>query len=160
MQIIDIHVSSLKEAVDDAIARTATIGGLMAIAVIHILELPDTLSDQGYVGGLFIAAIVACLVLAAAFTRMTDTRVWGAAGGLAALVLLGYILSRSVGLPGFTDYKGDWSNTLGLVSMVAEGLVVCLTGAVLAARRMPMMSGAGTRATRTAPGTTPGPAVG
>jgi hypothetical protein len=154
MQIIDIHVSSLKEAVDDAIARTAAIGGLMAIAVIHILELPDTLSDQGYVGGLFIAAIVACLVLAAAFTRMTDTRVWGAAGGLAALVLLGYILSRSVGLPGFTDYKGDWSNTL------AEGLVVCLTGAVLAARRMPMMSGAGTRATRTAPGTTPGPAVG
>jgi hypothetical protein len=46
---------------DEVVARTVTALGLVGIALIHILELPSTLDDQGYVGALFIAAIVASL---------------------------------------------------------------------------------------------------
>jgi hypothetical protein len=119
---------------DDVVARTVTTLGLLAIALIHILELPDTLRDQGYVGGLFIAAIVSSLLLAAILTRTDHSLAWSAAGGFAALVLIVFLFSRSTGLPGFTDYKGVWDESSGLESMVVEGLVVLVTGAVLATR--------------------------
>ena len=72
------------------------------------------------------------LGLAAMLTRMSDERIWAATGALPALVLIGYILSRTSGLPGFTDDIGEWSEPLGLVSMVFEGLLVCLSATVLA----------------------------
>lgn len=134
MQIIEIQ-TGLKGAMNDAIARTVAIGGLAAIALIHMLQLPEAFAAIGYLGGLFVGAVAASLALAAALTRTSDDRVWGAAGGLAALILLCYVLSRSVGLPQFTDDVGEWSEPLGLVSMVAETLLVFVTAAVLTARR-------------------------
>jgi Na+/proline symporter len=119
---------------DELVARTVTALGLVVIALIHILELPDTLHDQAYVGWLFIAAIVSSLLLAAILTRTNDSRVWVVTGGFAALVLIAFLFSRSTGLPGFTDYKGVWDESSGLESIVVEGLVVLVTGAVLATR--------------------------
>jgi hypothetical protein len=143
-------------AVNDAVARAVAIVGLVAIALIHMLELPDAFAAIGYIGALFIAAIVSVLALAAALTRTSDDRVWAAAGGLSALILLLYVISRWVGLPGFTDDKGDWSETLGLSSMVVETLIVFVSTAVLASRRSAMMP----RTTGARTGMTPGPAVG
>jgi hypothetical protein len=158
MQIIDIDMR-MSAAVNDALARAVAIGGLVAVALIHMLQLPAALAAAGYVGGLFIAAAIACLVIAAVLTRTSDDRAWAAAGGLAALILLGYVLSRSVGLPGFTEDIGEWSERLGLASMVAEGLLVCVTGAVLAMRHSPLRR----ETAASAPGGVamrPGPAVG
>jgi hypothetical protein len=160
MQIIDIHMG-IRSALDDAIARAVAIGGLVTIALIHILQLPDAFAAIGYLGALFIAAVAACLVLAAVMTRTSDDLVWGAAGGLAGLILLGYVLSRSVGLPGFTDDMGEWSEPLGLASMVAEGLLVAVTGAVLVSRH-PMGRAAAAPADTATGGAAmrPGPSVG
>ena len=153
MEIIDIHLG-IKSAVDDAIARAVAIGGLVAIALIHILQLPAAFAGIGYLGALFIAVVVACLALAAVLTRTSDDRAWLAAGGLPALILLGYVISRSVGLPGFTDDIGEWSEPLGLASMVTEGLTIFVTAAVLASR------GHVLRRTASVPAMRPGPAVG
>jgi len=141
MQITDMH-TEFNAAVNDAVARAVAIGGLVAVALIHILQLPAALADAGYLGGLFIAAIIICLALAAALSCTSDDRVWAEAGGLAALILLGYVISRTVGLPGFTDDIGEWSERLGLASMIAEGLLVFVTGTVLATRHYPMHRGA------------------
>jgi hypothetical protein len=157
MQIIDIHMG-VSAAVNDALARAVAIGGLIAIALIHMLELPDAMAAIGYIGGLFIAAVVACLAVAAVLTRTSDDRAWAAAGGLATVILLGYIVSRWVGLPGFTDDVGDWSERLGLASMVAEGLVVCVVGAMLGTRHVPALRRPAASAAAT--GMQPGPAVG
>jgi len=138
MDIIDIHIS-LRAAIDDALSRAVAVAGLVVIALIHVLQSPDAFDEVGYLGALFIAVTVACGIVAAALTRTTDSRVWAAAGGLAGLILLGYIISRSVGLPGFTGDIGEWAEPPGLVAMVVEGLLVVLSGAVLAARR-PLMS--------------------
>jgi hypothetical protein len=130
VQINDIHLS-IRSAVDDAIARTVAIGALVAIALVHVLQLPDAFAAIGYLGALFIGAVAACLLLAAVMTRTGDDRAWAAAGGLAALILLCYVISRSIGLPGFTDDTGEWSEAPGLASMVVEGLLVFLTVSVL-----------------------------
>jgi hypothetical protein len=162
MQIIDIHMG-IKGALDDAIARVVAIGGLVTIALIHVLQAPDAFAEIGYLGGLFIAAAAACLVLAAVLTRTSDTLAWAAAGGLAGLILLGYVLSRSVGLPGFTDDVGVWSEAPGLASMVVESLLVFVAGAVLVTRRYPMGSAAAATDAPAASGTGPlraGPSIG
>lgn len=125
-------------AVDDAVSRAVAIAGLTGIAVIHVLQLPDAFSETFYLGLLFVGAVVAAVLVAAALTRTSDHRLWSAACALGALVLLGYLLSRTTGLPGATDDVGEWDEPLGLASMVAESLVVCVSSVVLAAGRAPM----------------------
>jgi hypothetical protein len=101
--------------------------------------------------------------LAAILTRTSDGLAWTATGGLAAVILLCYVVSRSVGLPGFTDDVGEWAEAPGLASMVIEGLLVFLTTAVLLTREHPMRSLAAhsTASTgRAAAGTRSRPAVG
>jgi hypothetical protein len=162
MEIIDIHMN-IKKTLDDAIARAVAVGGLVAIALIHVLQLPAAFDSIGYLGALFIAAVVGSLLLAAILTRTSDDLAWTATGGLAAVILLGYVVSRSVGLPGFTDDVGEWAEAPGLASMVIEGLLVFLTTAVLLTRRSPIRSLAAhsTAPTgRAATGTRSGPAMG
>jgi Na+/proline symporter len=122
-------------AIDDAVGRTVAIAGLTGIALIHVLQLPDAFSETFYLGLLFVGAVVGAVLVAAALTRTSTHRVWSAACALGALVLLGYLLSRTTGLPGATDDVGEWDEPLGLASMVAESLVVCVSAVVLASRR-------------------------
>jgi hypothetical protein len=133
--------SDIGDAVSDAVARTVAIAGLGGIALIHILEAPDAFDGTFYLGILFIIAIVAAVVLAAALTSMSDDRVWMAAAGLPALILILYIISRSIGLPDFTGDIGEWTEPLGLASMVVEGLTFCVAAAALAARRRTAVAG-------------------
>jgi Na+/proline symporter len=144
---------------DELVARTVTALGLVAIALIHILELPDTIGDQAYVGWLFIGAIVSSLLLAAILTRSNDPRVWIVTGGFAALVLIAFLFSRTTGLPGFTDYKGVWDDSSGLESMVVEGLVVLVTAAVLATRSLAIAGQRLEKRDRPGPAGRPGPAA-
>jgi hypothetical protein len=136
MEIIDIHMS-LRGAVDDIVARAAAVAGLGGIALVHVMQAPDAFHEIGYLGALFVAVVVGSLALAAVLTRTSDDRTWAAAGALPALVLLGYVISRTVGLPGFTGDIGEWSEPAGLASMVLEGLVVTLSAAVLVSRHRP-----------------------
>jgi hypothetical protein len=125
-------------AIDDAVSRTVAIAGLAGVALIHVLQLPDAFSETFYLGLLFVGAAVASLLVATALTRATGRGVWTAAVALPALILLGYVLSRTSGLPGATDDVGEWDEPLGLASLVAETLVVCVGAAVLSAGRAPM----------------------
>ena len=139
MQNSDID-KSIRSAVDDAIARTVAIGGLGAVALIHILQLPEAFDQVGYLGALFIAAVVASLALAGVMTRTSHDLVWASSGLFAAVILLCYVISRSIGLPGFTEDVGVWDEPLGLASMVAEGLVIGVSAASLAIRRVTVPS--------------------
>jgi hypothetical protein len=122
-------------AIDDAVSRTVATAGLTGIALIHVLQLPDAFSETFYLGLLFVGAVVGAVLVAAALSRTSDHRVWNAACALGAVVLLGYLFSRTTGLPAATDDVGEWDEPLGLVSMVAESLVVCVSAVVLASRR-------------------------
>lgn len=126
---------TMSDAVNDAITRTVAIVGLCSIALIHVLDVPGKFTETPYLGIMYIGAIVASMALAAILTRTSDQRVWAAAGGLAAAILLGYILSRTTGLPNATDDIGNWSEPLGLASLFVEGALVCLTAGVLTTRR-------------------------
>jgi hypothetical protein len=129
-------MSDLQNAVNDALTRVAVIAGLVGIAVVHILQAPEGFADTFYIGLLFCLAVPAALVLAAAVAASNDSRAMELAGGFASLVLLLFVISRCFGLPAFTDYVGVWNEPLGLLSMVVEGLVICVTAATMSAPRM------------------------
>jgi len=61
---------------------------------------------------------------------------WFLALGVALGPLLGYAWSRRPGMPGHVDDKGNWTETIGLLSLVVEGvLLLSALAAVLSAPR-------------------------
>jgi hypothetical protein len=108
-----------------------------------------------------VAAVVASVLLAATLTVTGDVRALWAAGSLAGMLLLGYVISRTVGLPAATDDIGEWAEPPGLVAIVLEGLLVAVASA--AAGRATAPAGAGSRlafARGRTPGARPGPSAG
>ena len=135
---------ALAAAVRDGIARAVAIVGLAGIALIHLLDLPGTFDTQAYKGWLYIALVAGSLLIAAALVRSSDPRAWLAASLLPLGAIVGYVWSRTIGLPGGADDIGNWTEPLGLASLFVEGGVITLAAAVLRARqpeRVPLAMG-------------------
>jgi len=132
-----IEQTTIREEVRDGIARGIAAIGLAGVALIHLLDLPGKLSETPYMFVLYVALMVSSIALAVALIRTDDTRVWAAVAVLPALVIVGYVLSRTTGLPQSNDDIGNWSEPLGMASLFVEGSVVTLGSAVLLARRPP-----------------------
>ena len=115
------------------IFETLTIIGLVGIAWIHLLDLADKFEETPYLGVAYLGLIAGCVAAAMLLIRR-DRRGFLVAGGLAAATFVGYCLSRTTGLPAATDDIGNWTETLGVWSLVAEGTVVVLSAAALSSK--------------------------
>ncbi len=71
------------------------------------------------------------ILLAFAILHSGSGLAWAAAGSLAGLTRLGFVLSRTTGLPGSDADIGNWSEPLGLASMLVEGAFVLLSAYAL-----------------------------
>jgi hypothetical protein len=112
----------------DVIARALGALALMALAVIHVVDLPDTLGPTPLVGIGYLGIIVAGLGVSAALITRSHWLVWAAAGAVAAMAMGGYLLTRA--LPGgFLDDHGDvgnWRCSLGISALSVETLIILL----------------------------------
>jgi hypothetical protein len=126
---------SLHEAARDGAARAVAIAGLSGVALIHLLDLPGKLGETPYLGWMYMALMIGCVLVAAALLGSSDRRAWLAAGALPAGAIAGYVLTRTTGLPQATGDIGNWTEPLGLASLFVEGSLVALSGGVLALRR-------------------------
>jgi hypothetical protein len=127
--------ADVREAVRDGIARTLAVVGLAGMALIHLLDLPDTITGTPYVGWMYIGLIISALGLGGVLVYSTDARAWKATAALALSVILGYTLSRTTGLPGSTDDIGNWGQSLGIASLFVEGSLIALSAGVIHSRR-------------------------
>ena len=117
-----------REAVPrDQVGRAVGIVGLVGIALIHFLDAFSTIHESKFVFGLYMALMIITLVASVVLLRTDSRRTWMLAGATAALTLLGFILTRTTGLPGFPDNVGNWLEPLGLASLWVEGLVLALS---------------------------------
>lgn len=107
---------------------------LLALALVHVLDGPGSLSAQFYVGALELALAAACVPLALLLLTYPVRLFWLSAAALCTLALLVYIASRTVGLPGSTDDIGNWSQTLGVLSVACELAVIALATLVVRPR--------------------------
>jgi len=115
------------------IFEALTILGLVGIAWIHLLDLGDKFEETPYLGVAYLGLIAGCVAAAVLLVRR-DRRGFVVAGGLAAATFVGYCLSRTTGLPAATDDIGNWTETLGIWSLIAEGAVVALSSTALSRR--------------------------
>ena len=111
-------------AIRDGIARTLAVVGLAGVALIHLLDAPGKFEETAYMGWLYVALMIGCVGAAAALIRSGSPRTWLAAALVPVGPLVGYTLTRTVGLPQATDDIGNWAEPLGLASLFVEvGLV-------------------------------------
>ncbi len=131
------YLPSVRAAVRDGIVRSVAVVGLVGFALIHLLDLPGTIGGTPYIGWMYIGLIASALGLAGALLRTSDSRVWAAAGGLVLSTIVGYVLSRTTGLPQSTDDIGNWGQTLGIAMLFTGGSLLALSGGVLVSRGTP-----------------------
>ena len=107
------------------ILKAAAILLIIAVGLIHLIGAPPHYRAAPYLGVLFVANFIGALVAAVGIYR---DALWGwllgvlVAGG--ALVM--YVVSRSVGLPGYEHAVGRWFGPLGVLSVVVEALFLAV----------------------------------
>lgn len=101
---------------------------LAATGALHLVLAPEYLSEQAYIGVLFIAGGIVALLLALRMWRSDEPVIWAAAALIAAGMGVGFVLSRTVGLPGFHEEEWELS---GLLSLALEAGVVASAVAVI-----------------------------
>ncbi len=119
-----------------AVRRAVAAMLLLGIALIHVIDVKDKFDEVPYIGVLFIALIASSLILAELLARSDDPMVWLAAAALAGATILGYVMSRTTGLPGEGGAEiGNWWESLGLASLFVEAGVVLLAAMRFTDRR-------------------------
>lgn len=105
---------------------------ILATGVIHFIEAPDSFDDATYKGILFVLNGIGALIAAVGIYR--GVKSWGWTLGLlvAAGALIGYIISRTVGLPGLEAEPDAWFEPMGVASLLVETLFTALAVWVLA----------------------------
>lgn len=108
------------------IRRALVVAGLFGIAAVHLADLPDKMAEVPYLGWGYLGLIVASLVLAELVVTRSDRRLMAASAGLSAAVLIGFAINRTTGMPGAMDDIGNWTEPLGMISLLIEAGVVWL----------------------------------
>jgi hypothetical protein len=118
--------------------RGVAAAAIEGVIVIHLWLTPMHLTEKLYIGVLFtVGNVLLLLALALLFSRRGQVAGWLLGAAVCAGELVGFVLSRTVGLP--MDYHGTWlaerEDYLGLASLLCE--VVFLAVAASQLRSMP-----------------------
>jgi hypothetical protein len=114
--------------------KRLAVAAIIATGLIHLDLAREAFGDAAYKGWLFVANGVGALVAAVGVYRDQPVLGWLLGAVMAGGALLGYVLSRTVGLPGLPAEPDAWLEPLGVVSLVCEGLFLLLFAV---ARRRP-----------------------
>ncbi len=120
----------------DSLGKVARMGvwTIALIGVIHLLVIPEYFAEAAYVGLLFLANALGAALSAYGIRQRAG---WGwALGALISVAsFVGYIASRTVGLPGAPGIlREGFFDPPGLLSLVLEALFVALCLRVVAQR--------------------------
>jgi hypothetical protein len=112
----------------DVIARAVAAMALAGLAVIHVVDLPNTLGPDRLVGFGYIGIIAAAVVICGGMIARSHWLVWAAAGGVAVSAMGGYVLTRSLpgGFLGDHGDVGNWHCPLGIAALSLETLIILL----------------------------------
>jgi hypothetical protein len=100
---------------------------LLVVALIHLIQAPDDLSENTLRGILFIVDGVLALIAAIGVYRGSRTWGWGLGFIAAAGALIFFVVSRSIGIPGWEDSIGEWFESIGILSCLVEIAFVIVT---------------------------------
>jgi hypothetical protein len=111
-------------------AEVGAVIGLAGTAYIHLAEFSGKFSEVPYLGVGYALLSAACIGAIALIVARNKAG-WYLGGAVAAATLIGFVLTRTVGLPASTDDIGNWSEPIGTWSLIFEGLTVALAAAMI-----------------------------
>ena len=97
--------------------RRLAAGSLGIVGLIHLVLAPEYFSEQAYIGVLFVLGAIALGAFALRLWRGDDVPAWLLGALTMAGMGVGFVLSRTVGLPGF--HESEWELS-GLICLVLE----------------------------------------
>jgi hypothetical protein len=127
----------------DSAPRAVAVVGLLGVGLIHLLDSIGKYSESPYIFWMYVGLILGTIAVSGALMHRETRLAWGAAGALPLLALIGFVLSRTTGLPSATGDIGNWKEPLGLASMFVEVCLVALAGyrlVMLSAAREPRVA--------------------
>jgi hypothetical protein len=115
---------------------------ILATGLIHIVDASESFADAAYLGWLFYANGLAAVIAALGIWRGEHAWGWHCGAGLAAVTLLGYLASRTVGLPQLPAEPSAWLEPLGVAALLAEAGFLMVYGLTIrsSAARPPQMA--------------------
>lgn len=125
------------------VPRSVCFVACLAVVAIHIIDQGGVPGSKGpeYIQILYYVleavGIVAATLLFTRYSRFG----WLLSLGVATGPILGYVLSRGPGLPGYDDDIGNWTEPLGVISLIVEGLLLIVAAAILARTRQSAQHG-------------------
>ena len=126
---------SLRETAAEIVARSAVVVGLSGIALILLLDASSKFHETPYMGWMYIGLMAACLATAGTLVWGHVREAWAAAIVLPASAIVGFVLTRTVGLPQAGGDIGNWGESLGLAALFTEAIMIAIAGYALAALR-------------------------
>lgn len=122
-----------------AAARAGLATAAVVAAFAHLPVIAPHLRDAPYMGVLFAAFTGVCLAIAAAAVLRPGAPVYRAAGAVCGAGVATYVATRLVAFPQLADDVGHWLEPLGVLSVLAESVVVgCAAVLLRSARRVPV----------------------
>ena len=105
---------------------------LALTGLIHLVLAPEYMSEQAYIGALFITGGFSSIGLAVWLWVRNQPVAWLGAALVSGGMAVGFLLSRTVGLPGF--HEAEWELS-GVLSVLLEVGVVGLAAVALSPGR-------------------------
>ena len=122
--------------VDPAVRAAAAIG-LITVGIIHVLEIQGQLSGAAWLTAGFVLLAACAPVAGLWLLARPSSGAWGFSGLVCFLAAAGYILTRSVAVPGDPADRGNWLEPLGVAALFTEGIVTILAVLVIASIATP-----------------------
>src|SRR5579862_5678463 len=112
----------------DVAARTVGALALIALAVIHVVDLPGTLGPDRLVGIGYLGIIAGSVLVGGVLLARPHWLAWAAAAAVAVSAMGGYILTRALpgGFLGDHGDVGNWRCPLGIAALSVETLIILL----------------------------------
>lgn len=125
--------TAIEQPARQMVARAVAVVGLAGVALIHVIDGIDKFAETPYMGWMYIGLILGAIGTAAALIWGNVREAWIAALLIPLSAMVGFILTRTVGLPQATGDIGNWSEPLGVASLFVEACLVLVSGAALTA---------------------------
>jgi len=116
---------------DPAVRASAAIG-LITVGIIHVLEIQGQLSGAAWLTTGFVLLAACAPVAGLWLLARPSSAAWAFSGLTCFLAAAGYILTRSVTVPGDPGDRGNWLEPLGVAALFTEVIVTILAVVVLA----------------------------
>src|SRR3954453_18759470 len=92
----------------EIVTRSVAAVGLAGIALIHLLDSLGKFQETPYMGWMYVALMISCLAVAATLGHTHAREAWLATIGVPVSSIVGFVLTRTVGLPQAHEDIGNW----------------------------------------------------